>query len=458
MNLFRSLSTLLLLCLLSSSAFAQTPKRVAVFLINFQDDTHQSDTVDFFRFQLFTGASSVRAYYQENTFGKVNLTGALRSDGDIFGWYTIPFNASNCLAQQSQIKQAAQAQAAADGFVAGNYEMLMYFLDPPGPCGGITGTPGNPSIVWYPSGLFSPGAVVHEIGHTFGRMHANALNCFDANGNRVSLSNNCQTVTYGNPFTAMGESGLRGYMSGFEKGNSFENWLEPWNVQTITGNGAYTLAPLEQPSALPLTLRIPRDWQYIYLDFRRTFGFDFLTGSYDGVIVYLGPDFNSESQLLDMTPGTLDFSDAVLATGATFVDSEFGISITTTSIGPSAATVNVSFNPAACVNKQSPVVQIFPFSQSGNAGQTLTYQLTTRNPNMIACGPSTYTVTGKAPAQWTISPAFNVTLAPGAQDVRTFTVTSKSSAHSGDYAFTQKAIDQSNSRVNATGTAHYVVN
>ena len=87
----------ILLCTFSVNA-QPTQKKVAVILFNFENyPTTFNLTADDARSDVFTrndpygyGQNSVNAYYQEESYGKLSLTGALRPDGDVFGWYTIP--------------------------------------------------------------------------------------------------------------------------------------------------------------------------------------------------------------------------------------------------------------------------------------------------------------------------------------------------------------------------------
>ena len=69
------------------AAIAPGPRKTAVILFTFgaggawpQEEA---------RSEVFTGTKSVNAFYQEESYGEISLTGKLRPDGDIFGWYSV---------------------------------------------------------------------------------------------------------------------------------------------------------------------------------------------------------------------------------------------------------------------------------------------------------------------------------------------------------------------------------
>ena len=149
---------------------------------------------------------------------------------------------------------------------------------------------------------------------------------------------------YGNPFDVMG----RGYrhMTAFNKGRT--GFLEPENTVSVTADGAFNVAPLEQKSTQIQSLRIPIDTaNAYYVEFRQPFGFDNFSSSsavVNGVLITRGPISYStiaRPVLLDMVPSTSSFTDASLRVGQTFTDTASGISVRLNSISPTAANVTV---------------------------------------------------------------------------------------------------------------------
>ncbi len=117
----------------------------------------------------------------------------------------------------------------------------------------------------------------------------------------------------------------------------------------------------------------------------------------------------------------------------------------------------MTFNQAACV-RSSPSVKIVPQTQTGVPGQTLTYEFSLLNMNMLVCPSATYAVTPKAPAGWTVTPpTFIESLVSNQKIIRTFTVTSKLNARAGSYEISQKAVDVADRKLFGGDGADYVI-
>src|SRR3954447_15953813 len=86
-------------------------RTTAVILLNFTSDTRTPWTPAFVRQRVFTDPDSVSAFYEEESYGDVSLTGELHDDGDVFGWYTIGVPTSGCNVDQwaDQAEQSAEA-------------------------------------------------------------------------------------------------------------------------------------------------------------------------------------------------------------------------------------------------------------------------------------------------------------------------------------------------------------
>ena len=96
---------------LARAAATGGPQKVAVLLFNFQNNNSQPWTTDQVRGYVFTNSSSVNEYYKEESSSSLSLTGKVRSDGDVFGWYTIPKTDGNCdpFGWGALARQAAEA-------------------------------------------------------------------------------------------------------------------------------------------------------------------------------------------------------------------------------------------------------------------------------------------------------------------------------------------------------------
>ncbi|MEX1255687.1 MAG: flexitail domain-containing putative surface protein [Dehalococcoidia bacterium] len=326
-------------------------RKVIALLVNFQNNTSQPFTVDQARSVIFTNPDSVNAYYSEQSAGLVSLTGKLRPDGDVVGWYTIPSNNNPC--DFLTWGEQASAAATAAGVNLDSYDHYVYVWPTTGACGfgGAAFTPGSIS---YINESPSVPVVGHELGHNLGLAHASSLRCVDGGGQPVPLSENCTVGEYGDWFSIMG--------MGFPRHS--HNWhktqlgfLPLQNTVTVpSGTHSYTLAASEQPIAgATQVLRIPRSVSptegvidYYYLDLRQPFGtyFDAFLASdpaVNGVAIRIAWDYEAiaRSFLLDMHPETVLTNDAPLAAGASFSDATTGISVITLGVSPSGASVDV---------------------------------------------------------------------------------------------------------------------
>jgi hypothetical protein len=313
------------------------PRKVAVLLFNFTNDTSQPWTPAQAAATMFTGPGSVNQYFQEESYGAISMT------GDVYGWYTLPMTNSGCAV--GDWAKAANTAAASAGVNLAGYQHVIYAFPFASSCywSGLAEMPG--SRVWI-NGYFMLQTLGHELSHNLGVHHASSLTCLNG-GSRVAYSNSCSYSEYGDPFDIMG-SGAR-QTSVYHKGQI--GWLDPLAQQTITTSGTYTISPMEWLSGGVQALRIPRgsSGQYFYLEYRRPYGSYFDTFSLadpvvNGVTIRLAPDYSviNLSYLIDANPITASFSDAPLRAGQTFTDSLDGITISTTSVTAAGATVQVT--------------------------------------------------------------------------------------------------------------------
>ena len=328
---------------LASHENASGTQKLAVFLLNFQNDTRQPWTVDFVRQKYFTAPDSMAAYYKEQSFGKVTIT------GDVLGWYTLPTSsANNC--DPNGWAVMAQNAAITAGVDLNQYTQYQYVFGPGAPCGwaGLAYVPGTTSWI---NGTINLRVISHEYGHNLGVHHASSMSCRDTNGNPVALAVNnlCGISEYGDPFDPMGV-GDTPHMNNFHKAQY--GWFGPGNMVTATSNGTFTLAPIEQASSGIQVLRVPRvsySGQYFYLEYRQRFSiFDTFQPTdpvVNGVTVRIAPDLGtiSQSYLIDTTPFTPSFADSPLRINDLVIDPVSGITFQTLSLSPSGATVSVQF-------------------------------------------------------------------------------------------------------------------
>jgi hypothetical protein len=319
---------------------AASPKKVAVILANFSDDPRQPVSADGARGTVFTGASSTNAYFKETSFGVRSLTGKLRADGDVFGWYTIPDASASC--DYVSWGNAARTAAQNAGVDLAGYDHVVHYFPRVSACrwAGVGQVPGR--YTWINGS--SAATIAHELGHNFGLHHASSLACRDRSGIPAPIGTSCSANEYGDPFDVMG-SGFR-HFSAFHKGRL--GWLEAANTATVTADGTFAVTPLETKSAGVQSLRvaIPGTTLYYYIELRQPFGFDNFSATSSvvrGVLIHRAPAYATLARplLLDNNPSTTSFSDAALTVGNTFQDSTAGIRVTVNSVSTTGASVTI---------------------------------------------------------------------------------------------------------------------
>jgi hypothetical protein len=356
----------------NSSTQAKVSKKVAIILVNFQDDKSKPFTASQVESVAFTHSNSASAYFKDASFGQLEIIGKNKKTGDVYDWVTVPFNRPTkssdryCI-DTSSISNAANQILTAQGKNMTGYDIMTYYMDKM-PCGwvGLGYVGGTPAFSWIfvnKGGVGSSlGTLVHEWGHNIGFYHASSYTCKE-NGALVSISknSNCSMAEYGDPFNVMGNvAGLK-HFSAFNKGqtgniNFAPNWLASSNVQTVdlakNPDSTYTIYPISKSVKGVQSLRIPRTTnEYYYLEYRQPSGYDNFASNHpavNGISIRIGPDYNTalQTRLIDTNTSTSTFDDAPLATGKTFTDSIYGISIETKSVSSTNASVRI-YKPGA---------------------------------------------------------------------------------------------------------------
>ncbi len=263
------------------------------------------------------------AWYQSVSYGQFPGWNA-----GAVGWYTIappPMGPDHVCgnAFRATIENEGKAAAAANGYHAENYSVVMYYFSRVPSCDWAgEGFPNGP--VWI-NGSMTTGTTVHELGHTLGLGHGHALHCYDASNNPVTLSTNCTGDGYGDLYSAMGCC-ASGHFTTIQKADL--GWMWGRMLDVPDSGGTFRLAPLEVNGPFFLyALRIMDGSTTLWLEYRQPIGVDsFLQPMSAGVVVHRQmPDQDGStplgSYLLDMTPGSPNgFNDAPLPVGATWAN------------------------------------------------------------------------------------------------------------------------------------------
>ncbi|MEI7744649.1 MAG: hypothetical protein WCK58_12985, partial [Chloroflexota bacterium] len=160
------------------TASATVAKSVAVVMFNFDDlaatPYSKAEVLD-----ALTGTgSSVKRYYEEESKGRLTVTGA------VFGWYHIAAVTSGC--NWTSWGTMAEAAANAAGANLSAYTNVIYVWPGTSQCqfSGIGYVPGTRSGL---NGTLNVQVATHELGHNFGLSHSNALHC-TSGGSKVMIA------------------------------------------------------------------------------------------------------------------------------------------------------------------------------------------------------------------------------------------------------------------------------
>lgn len=409
------------------------PQKTLLMLVNFSDKTTQPYTIPTAQSVMIT----TNNFDLENSFVQTSLVSVVDAgqSADVRGWYTIPLSSTVC--NNSTLASQAKQAATAAGVDLSSYTRYVYAF-PNNACTwwGLGTVGGNPSQAWV-NGTFSLRVVGHEMGHNFGLYHSHSLAC---------ASGTCTTSEYGDGYDIMG--GSSNHFNAFQK--SRLGWLN-YNISPpitlISSNGTYAITPYESNDTQPKALQILKSsgtTNTYYVEYRAGLGFD--TGK-TAVIVHSGvPSTANSSNLWDLDQVTT-ISDWILDVGQTYQDAAAGISITAVSQDAIGATINIAFDPSACVSS-NPSFVFSPTSVSLFAGQSASFNYTLTNNDTPSCPSSNFSITPVLPAGFTQSPApITHSLVPGTSISETLIISTPTDAGVGSYSITETAQNTSTSTV-----------
>ena len=324
----------------------ESARKVAVILFSLPGAS-PSWSLEQARSRVFTASNSVNAFYEEESYDQISLTGKLRADGDVFGPFNLGGSGAGC--PYGTWDDEADQSATEAGVDLTGYQHIVYISPFVSDCpwAGIADLGGSRVNINgnFPANI-STMVAAHELGHNLGLNHAGSWTC-TSGGVRVQISHSCTTSEYGDPFDTMGNTGYR-HNNGWNLAKL--GILGPENVETVTTSGTYSIRAALFPTTEPTVLRVPRTravtsnsvTSWYYLEIRQTGGiFESVSdATITGVSIRATAESGSpETLLLDANPATATFADAPLKVGETFDGGP--VQIKPLSAGSGHATVEV---------------------------------------------------------------------------------------------------------------------
>lgn len=325
--------------------------------------------------QLYATLRDVADHYSKASYGRLSLVGVVAPPIRLphnEAWYVNRDTSNGGDIGGTGISHSdARNEARKLGFDSNDYDcVVMRHNGGPGSYGGLAGG----STVWVRGD--GVGLWTHEIGHCFGLGHSNF---WDTAG--TSSIGNGANQEYGDNYDIMGSSGS--YPAGHYnvQAKSQIRWLPAAFHQPVTQSGLYRIHAFDQgalDSTRRYALTIQKDVQRTYWGMVRSL-FDSNPFARNGLV--LGWRFPSGGggnfQLIDTTNGSpYGKTDAPISLGATFVDTESGIHLTTVAAGDNPRYVDVQVNLGAFPGNHPPTMTLAASAEVIPLNGTVTFTAT----------------------------------------------------------------------------------
>lgn len=332
-------------------ASPQGEEKLAVILVNFAANSLQTTTPEDIKNLMFDGANSIANYYRENSYGKVQYSGAA-GRGDIYGWYTInEYDGTTCEEKYYLWGQTANKRLAEAGVDVAQYTRRLYiFGGVSRGCGwgGVTAV-GDTNAYIFGNPHF-PYPIAHEMGHMLGVHHANYIDC---GAKPVDEYSKCSNVEYADGNDVMG-SQMHQFNGPHKVG---AGWIGPERILLIGSQGNYTasILPLDRAplnSGYQIVKIYKADTKdYYYLSYRQSIGlFPIIpSGITEGASVHIwNDDKYTQTKFIDTTPSNAKIlEDAALSDGASFYDPVNKITIRQISHDSASVRLEILYNSSA---------------------------------------------------------------------------------------------------------------
>ncbi len=441
-------------------------QKIGVLLVNFTDDRSQPFTLAQVHDMVF---NQLNGYVRENSFQKTWIA------GNSWGWLNLPV-AKTC--NGLTINNEARLAAANAGIDLSSYGRLVFVFPTNYSCGwsGMANVGGAQPSIWI-NGWLQLKTFAHELGHSFGLMHAHAQDC-----GSTSVGTTCTVDEYGDTIDAMGGQ-AGGHYDAFNKEQL--GWLgsgatTPTSgqpvVASISASGRYSLETYSTPAGtLPKALKLPRGvdpatgaMRWYYIEYRQAVGADAVLANWPatnylrGLVIRTATQDDSNSgQLLDMSPNSSpdrDWEDAALLFGQSFTDTAAGVTLVAVAGNAVGAQVDITLNSPATCTRAAPALALSSAQGSVAAGGTKTYSVSVSNRDSAGCAASDFDLNGTLPAGFNASLASSrLSVAPGASAATNWAVTALAATPAGSYALSLQASNASAGGPAGVASAQLVV-
>lgn len=287
-----------------------------------------------------TGARSTKNFFTEGSFGKVTPNITVPP-----AYVKVSLSPTSCNDYWNIGAAAKSAYAAAYPNDKTVYQYYVYYW-PALSCGWLgMGMVGGPSA-WI-NGNLNITTIGHEMGHTFGLLHAGSTQCTAPN----VVGPTCYLREYGDDWNMMGNIDRSGVNHFDATQKALLGWIPASSVQTYNGTATtYTLTPIEMPGGTTYAVKVPtKSTRTYWIEYRQPIGFDVGLAAYpnNGAQIRVSAPFekaigSDDTQLLDMTPATLTFADSALVSGQSYTDTENNVTIAVGAATPTSLQVSVS--------------------------------------------------------------------------------------------------------------------
>ena len=257
-------------------------QRTLVLLVDFQNsrpETERPYTKEQAQEKFFHGEHA--KFFEEQSYGRMRFV------GDVLEWVRMPYEyfGSGCYSiNGDEIENIVNSQ----GYSLADHDRILVLTS--GIWGGcsylgktfVPSTGGNPlsiafanhPTVWGSGDVLHQtevATIAHELGHSLGLAHANALVC-----NVPGFNGRCAAIEYGNAYDVMGRGGQGlHFNAGFKKQLG---WILSSEILNITSSGSYSLGSLETLGGYKFaTIKNPGKRTY-FIENRRPVGFDSIMG------------------------------------------------------------------------------------------------------------------------------------------------------------------------------------